>query len=70
MQTNTRTERSCLNFQIVTHLVVGGNDLQVWEQPLERMLLQLGANVLRDEVNGHDVVATLPGDDDVSVTVT
>jgi hypothetical protein len=33
------------------------------------VLLQLGAYVLRDEVDRHNVVATLPGDDDVSVTV-
>jgi hypothetical protein len=34
------------------------------------VLLQLGADVLRDEVNRHDVVTTLPRYDDVSVPVT
>jgi hypothetical protein len=31
------------------------------------MAAQLAADVLRDEVDGHQVVTTLPGDDDVRV---
>ena len=31
------------------------------------MLLELELDMLRDEVDGHDIVTPLPGDDDVCV---
>jgi hypothetical protein len=38
-------------------LEVGGDDLQVWVDAAQVVLLQLHADVLRDQVNGNHVVA-------------
>jgi hypothetical protein len=51
-----------------THLEVAWQQLQIWVYSQQVVAAQLGADVLRDEVNGHQVVTTLPGDDDVGIS--
>mmetsp|Transcript_2263 Transcript_2263/g.7122 ORF Transcript_2263/g.7122 Transcript_2263/m.7122 type:complete len:508 (-) Transcript_2263:229-1752(-) len=48
-------------------LEIGGNHVEIWVNPQEIRLLQLAADVLRDQVDGHEVVPALPGNDHVRV---